>query len=312
MQLDKKIKSIIDKRTSLHLAKLHLVHLKERIVDGHKEKKRLEKILKKEYEDVLKLERLNIGKLFLHILGDKEEQLEIERQEYLQAVLVHKEWLKELKLMQYEKDLLEKQVKSLPAVEKEYTYLLELREQEVLHKVGRNKMQIRTINKQIDDTIELKREIHEAKIVGIKIKRKLEKMIGFLERASNLGDWEYGIYLQIREGQKMVQKAQTVFYKLKPLLFDFKTELEDIYKHRNIRLHDGVDIMEEMANMYYDNLISDWIIHRGIKNALTNIKLLQDRLLRTMQSLQQEEKRANKNMIYLSSRKKALILDGID
>ena len=310
MQLDKKIKSIINKRTSLHLAKLHLVHLQKRLVEGYKEKQRLEKVLEKEYEDVLKLERLSIGQLFQRILGDKEEQMEIERQEYLQAVLVHKEWLKELKLMQYEKKLLTDQVKTLAAVEQEYSYLLELREQEIVTQSGKNKTLMRSYNKQIDGAIELKREIYEAKIVGVKIKKKLEKMVVLLENASDIDDWHSGIFIR-KGGKALVQKAQIVFFKLKPLLFDFRTELEDIYKHRKIRLHDGVDKMEEMANMYYDNLISDWIVHRHIQNALTNIKLLQDRLVRTMQSLQVEEKRANQSITYLNSRKKALILDEI-
>ena len=49
--------------------------------------KKLEKILKKEENDVTKLEKLSLTGLFATILGNKEQKIKKERQEFLAAKL---------------------------------------------------------------------------------------------------------------------------------------------------------------------------------------------------------------------------------
>jgi len=213
--------------------------------------------------------------------------------------------------MQFEKNILSEKVKFLPKVEKEYEALLELRESTILNKTGKNKALIKNVNNQIDDNIHLKREIIEAKIVGAKIKVRIEKMITHLSAAAKRGDWNSSDYVYRGNTKAYVQKAQKLFYEIKPLLFDFITELEDIYKQRKIKLLDGINKMETISNTYYDSLISDWVVQKNIRNALSNMESLQDRVVRTMQSLEIEEKRANSSIEYLSSRKKALLLDSV-
>jgi len=73
MNIENQIKSIINKRTKLYLSKLHLERLHTQLKEVYKEKRRLERVLKKEYDDVVKLERLSVGRLFKKVLGDLEE-----------------------------------------------------------------------------------------------------------------------------------------------------------------------------------------------------------------------------------------------
>ncbi len=64
------------------------------MIDSKAELVRVDNKLEKEYKDIEKLENLSIKGLFYKILGSKEEQIERERQDYLQIVLKQKEILK--------------------------------------------------------------------------------------------------------------------------------------------------------------------------------------------------------------------------
>ncbi len=62
--------------------------------------------MNKEHQDVIKLEKLSKQLLFKTILGNKELQLEIERQEYLQAVLEYNATAYNIDLIKYEQEIL--------------------------------------------------------------------------------------------------------------------------------------------------------------------------------------------------------------
>ena len=311
MNLEKKIKSIISKRTTLHLSQLRLDSLHKRLRKRYIDERRLKKILEKEYKDVVALERKSIGWIFKNVLGDKEQQMEIERQEYLQAVLNHKECLKEIKILEFEIDILTEKVNAMGDVEKEYAILLLTRERQILTGTGKHRAAIKQFDQQADDAFQLKREIFQAKIVGTKIKTRLEKMIIELGKAAELGIWNLKAYNDMKIKTGPVSNAQKLYYEIKPLLLDFKTELEDIYKHRKIKLTAGLENLDDLSNVYYGNLISDWVVQRTIRNALANMESLQDRIIRVLQSLEVEIQRADQTIAYSKERKKALILDGL-
>ncbi len=311
MNLDNRIKSIINKRTTLHLSNLRLESLKERLKQYYIDERRLKRALQKEYDDIVQMERKSIGGIFKKVLKSREEQFEIERQEYLQAVLNHKECLKEIKLLEFEKKILSEKIKKLPEVEREYDNLLKMRENQVLTTTGKHKAAIKQFDRQIDESIELKREIYEAKIVGAKIQVRLNKMIVELNKAAESGIWSIEAYRARGKNKAHVQNAQKLFYEIKSLLLSFKSELRDIYKNRKIRFTAGLKNFDDISKTYYSNLISDWVVQKTIHNALHNMQSLLDRLVRILQALELEEKKADQTIAYAKERKKALLLDGL-
>jgi len=63
-----------------------------------------------EHGDVEELEKMSVKSVFRKILGDKEAQLEKERQEYLHAFMKYEEFKKTLDILEYEKGILQEKV----------------------------------------------------------------------------------------------------------------------------------------------------------------------------------------------------------
>ncbi len=305
--IEQELKDTINAQKSLVLSESHLNRLEGRLLKSQVHLKTLEKILDKEYQDIVDLEKLSIKKIFSSILGDTEEQLEIERQEYLEAILNHKDHLKGIELMEFERDILKEKLKEMPVVERKLERLIKLRESQILQLGGTNHTLLRNMNGQIDDTLRLKREIYEAKIVGTKVKVNLQQMILDLAIAGEREDWN-SEHFDKGNGRGHVNRAQEIFYKVKQLISQFEDELMDIYSHRDIKILRGIDNIDRVMKIYYDNLISDWVVKKRIYNSLHTIESLNDRVLRTLASLEQEERQANQKITYLEKRKKEMLI----
>ena len=307
---EQKIKTTLKEITHLQLTKNHLQKLDTRILEAYQEFAHLENVMEKELNDVEKLQNLTIHQLFSKILGGKEQRLEIERQEYLEAVLNFKDAKKSIELMKFEKEILQEKVLQLPILKKELDALLEKRESEILNFGGLVKNQLKVLNSQLDDNFQLKREIYEAKIVGTKVRVLLESIINNLQEAHDKERFvdEHGNVFRSRTaGKSNVQQAQETFYQLKNESLKFEDELEDIYSHREIKFRDSLQGFHQISKIYYGNLINDWVVSQRIMDALSFVKTFHNRVKRTLLSLDQEEKLANEKTIYLQERKKEII-----
>ena len=311
---EQKIKTILEKITLIKLTKSHLQKLDTRLLEAYKELADLESFMGKELKDVEALQNITIQQLFSKILGNKEQRLEIERQEYLEAVLNYKDAKKSIELMKFEKEVLQDKVTQLPILQKELDLLLDKRESEILNFGGPIINQLKVLNSQIDDTFQLKREIYEAKIVGTKVRILLESIIGNLQEAHDKERFidEHGNPFRSRTaGKSNVQQAQDTFYQLRNESMKFEGELEDIYSHREIKFRVSLQRFQQMSKIYYGNLINDWVVSQRILDALSFIKTFHNRVKRTLLSLDQEEKLANEKTTYLQKRKKELIRESI-
>ena len=70
----------------------------------------LSKVVDKEYLDVTNLEKIASLVLFNKILGDAGKKLEMEREEYLYAVLKYDDLSNKIKILEYEREILEKKI----------------------------------------------------------------------------------------------------------------------------------------------------------------------------------------------------------
>ena len=88
--------------------KVHTAELNSRLAAEQAALDVMEKTLEKEQRDVETLEREGLTTMFRKFLGDREEKLEKEREEYLRASLRYNELYKSVALIRYELDLLSK------------------------------------------------------------------------------------------------------------------------------------------------------------------------------------------------------------
>ncbi len=111
---------------------IRLDNLKRLIVQKNEQIKTLDEQLVKELADIEKLEGRNLYALFQTVLGDKIQQLEKERQEYLNAFLKRKGVLHDLTDLQKEQTLLEQAYSSQFNVEYQLEKLLTQKEKLLL------------------------------------------------------------------------------------------------------------------------------------------------------------------------------------
>lgn len=309
MQQNDQLEQLIGEYRSIILSKNHLAKLKERIVKNEYDLKLLERIMEKEYEDVRSLEKLSVHSLFQSILGNKEERYEIEKQEYLQSVLKHREYAKTLDLMLYEQMVLEGKVANEEKVFNALNELLIKRDQVISAKYLSLRQILRQINQEIDQRLAAQREIHEANIVGTKARSCLNSMIALLTKAHDLEAWGTNpTSTRVQTAvESYVEQSHENSMKLKVLLLELKDEMEDVYASTSIRHYSLIDEFVHFHDIYYDRLVSDWIIRHKILSVVNYLKGVQDNLILTLESLKKLLHTQEKKLAELYQRREEVV-----
>lgn len=305
-------KLLADYQSIIH-AKKHLSNLNQRLEEEEMYLEELHLILEKEYRDVRKLESLSLGSLFHTFLGKREEQYEIEKQEYLHAVLQYNEHKKTVDLLSYEQEVLQEKLQREQEVYQQLTSLLTKRNQLIEQKYAGLKNQIIGIHKQIDEKIGYKQEVQEALSVGQNAAVLIQDMITLVVKTKHKKEWGNASLIDPGNSEfrdyTYIDEAQQISYKVKPLFQQLEDELEDVYKFKSIKRINKVAELKHFNVIYYDYLISDWIIRKQINSTLNYLYGVRDTLQRIEQTLKAQERATEQSIEYLKKRKQEIILD---
>ena len=249
----------------------------------------LVKQVDKESADIETLNKTGVKSLFYKVLGSKEEQLEKERQEYLEANLHYDEARKSLELLEYERNILEEKIKALPVTEHRYQELLKLREEEIIATNPQLAVKIKTIDAQITERQKMIFEVEEALDVGRGAAHLLDRVLNKLNEAVNWGQWD----MAGRRGRmsshmkhRQIDMAKDLAYKAKISLTQFEKELRDIYGPENFGLIVTIPTFSSFTDIFFDNLITDWIVQQKIQNTRSGVVSVKDKTLRLMATLE--------------------------
>jgi len=302
---------ILEQLQSIDRAERQLSKVDERLDAAYKILERLSSIVDKEYADVEKLEKMGIRSVFRKVLGDKEQQLEKERQEYLQAVLKYNEHKKSIELLDFEKNILTEKLKKAGNLKKRKQVLLKQHEAMLIKSNSAAGQEIIAIDKDIRDRFHIKREIHEAVIIGTKVSQMLAQMVNFLKTARNWGNYDMagGGTISTMMKHSNIDKARTLAHKLQHILKQFQDELFDVYDKEQFQISLQIDSFTHFTDIFFDNLITDWIVQKKIRNALNNVLTVEDRVMRIVSSLKKDLEQTDKAITYLEQKKKDVILD---
>jgi len=307
----KQLNKILDKYQDFERIQKHLKNLESDLQKGYKELDKLEKMLEKQGRDVEELERLSLKGIFHKILGSKKEQLDKERQEYLQAALKRNEHKKSVELLEYEKNILVEKLEKLKDIPKQAEQLIKQREHDLMKSGSPVGMRILTISKQIDESRRLKREIVEAVHAGKDAMQILAEMEGYLRNARNWGNWgtgqRRGMNTYVRHSN--IDKARARLHKAQHLLNRFEDELRDVYNPRQLNLSLNLDSFTRFIDIFFDNLISDWIVQQRVRNALSNVQSVRDRVSRLLGTLEMDEGDLKLKVKQLEKEKKQLVMN---
>lgn len=306
-QLDKVLKQYQD----FERVNKHLNDLDKRIAESYKTMDKLERILSKEQNEIEELEKLSLKGIFHKVLGSKDDQLKKERQEYLQAALKRNEHKKSVELLEYERGILENKLEKLKGIEAHAERLIKEREKNLMRTGSPVGQRILTISKTIDESKHLKREIKEALHVGQQAIMVLQEMEGYLRNARNWGNWDMmgGKGMSTYVKHTNIDRARARLHKAQNFLIRFEDELRDVYNPRQMNLTLNLDSFTRFIDIFFDNLISDWIVQQRIRNALSNVIAVKDRVSRLLGTLEMDDKDLGLKIRQLNKEKKKLVVN---
>jgi len=254
-------------------------------------------IMDKELDDLNQMESMSVKAVFYKVLGSKEEQLEKERQDYLQASLKFNEQKDKIELLEFELGVLNKKISSKSQLVNDLVNLKKEREQEIISTNPRKAEQLLTLSRNLDHNILKQREINEAQEAGDKCAQTITEIINELKNAQHWGKWDmYG-----NDGRRAGHMKHTAIDRAKNLanianheLNKFSKELADTGEFAD-GFQITMDYFSSFMDVFFDNLITDWIMQQKIVNSLNMMHSNLDKVQRILISLKHKTESLNKH-----------------
>jgi hypothetical protein len=299
---------------SLALAKKQLDRVQSRIQEAHQQLTKLDQMVDKEYKEYQELENANIRKLFNRVLGKGDDQLEKEKQDYLEAVLNYNQKKKELELMEFEQKILNEKLANEKIINATFDRELKTYSEELIKSNSKTGQLLLDTEKTIRTKLGDLKEIDEALESGKAVLEQLARILQLLNKAGWWGapEWKKGNPLKVA-----ANKIETIdmAVKLIPIanhkLQKFLDELKDIYLDNESKLNYNQTAFSQFSHGFHDALIIDWVLKGKAKNAINTVSSTHDKLEVTLKSLQMRRKNLLSSVMLLQQRKRDVAIKNL-
>lgn len=231
----------------------------------------LRAVLDRERRDVEKLTGLSLVNLFHTMLRSKEEQLELERQQALEAALRLQEAESRSAELEREREELVQALAMLAAADLEHEALLQEKAKRLAVDCDQAAARLDQFNTAIRDKESLLVELREAILAGDAALAPLRRAEESLDKAKGWGTWDMlgggGFSTYIKHSH--VDDARTEVRRAQRALSAFQQELADVGRHSEIRIDIGG--MLSFADYFFDGLIVDWVVQGKISQSLEQV-----------------------------------------
>ena len=230
--------------------------------------KKLASVLEKEHADVKKLEGLSLNGLFHFVLGDKDRQLDKERQEYLYAQLKYDECKHAVSALEREVEDLKSRVAAIGELDAKYEEVVRKKEHLLTQNGGESTKKLTEISEAIADMHSDLKELKEAIDAGTMALRGLDKVISSLRSTHNWGTFDLlgGGMIATAVKHSRINDARDSIHRVQQQLRVFQRELADLGSRTDIEIDIGS--FATFADYVFDGLIVDWIVQSRINKSL--------------------------------------------
>ena len=299
---------------SLELARHELARLEREIPQQRKRVLKLQAQLQQEELDVKRLEGLHVTALFQKLLGDYDSRYELEKQEYLQAALEYNEGVRQLNLLENEADQLHLRLENAEHLGEELRHLSREREAAVRRTHPLLATQLTALHAQEDTLVRERREVYEAIIAGTKVLQLTSSMTEHLEAAAQYEQWSGGPYKRIQEQRqnrrRRVDEAHRESFRIRPALVKFSSELDDV-NQLHLKRRPGATVeFEFFDQLYYDRLITDWVLRQRIDHSLQFLRGIHGDVFRLVEGLKIKQRQSEQQLRYVRERFQKLLEGG--
>ena len=268
------LQASIQKLERINKIEIHIGQLRARLKSEEAALQLMEKTLVKEQRDVEILEKEGLTTMFRKFLGDREEKLEKEREEYLRASLRFNELYKSVELIRFELDLLEKKQEKREATEQKIQELMQSREQEILSFNSDQANELKAIHGQSDKLSKYSIEVEEAYAAGGEALKFVSNTERFLLSAREMSKshFRYGRPPgSARDKFNAIDNARKMAYQSRHALIQFGHELKDVYADYELQFDMTLADFGKFANVFFDNLITDYFVQQKVTQSLVNV-----------------------------------------
>jgi hypothetical protein len=239
----------------------------------------------REKRDVQRLEGLSLGSIFYTVLGDKEQRLDRERQEFLAAKLQRDQCQYAISSLELDLADLKYKLSALGNLDSAYQALLERKEKILLSSENDLSHQLLDItglqaNLQAD-----RKELQEAVGSGQTVLTILDGVINSLNSAEGWGNWDMlggGMLADLAKHSK-IDDARDQVHQAQELLRRFQRELADIQSAESFLI--DISSFDTFVDFFLDSLIVDWIVQSKIHNSLDRTTQVRQRVKAILQGL---------------------------
>ena len=239
----------------------------------------------REKRDVQRLEGLSLGSIFYTVLGDKEQRLDRERQEFLAAKLQRDQCQYAISSLELDLADLKYKLSALGNLDSAYQALLERKEKILLSSENDLSHQLLDItglqaNLQAD-----RKELQEAVGSGQTVLTILDGVINSLNSAEGWGNWDMlggGMLADLAKHSK-IDDARDQVHLAQELLRRFQRELADIQSAESFLI--DISSFDTFVDFFLDSLIVDWIVQSKIHNSLERTTQVRQRVKAILQGL---------------------------
>ncbi len=238
----------------------------------------LKEILKKELEDVQKLEGNGLTAMFYSFLGNKVEKLDKERQEYLSARLKYENAKNELEILENDILKLESQMHNLGIPETDYKNRLDKKSRKLKESRDETFLKYESL---LETNFSRKKEINDAIEAGEMALKGLRYAIQSLRKAQGWGtvDMLGGGLITTAIKHSNIDEAKQLIHDVQVWLNKFRRELSDIQMEGSGELIIELDSFTTFADYFFDNLIFDWVVQSKINRSLEGCETVCNQVL---------------------------------
>ncbi len=308
------LKRVLEEKRSLEKAQKRLAFLNDEILRVNRQLEKLARLVDQEYEEVEKLEGARLKAFIQKLKGEREELLEKEKQEYLDAVLQYNQAVKELELMEFERKVLLDKLLKRPEVEAKFKNELKKYEAQLQASDSRLGKELRNIDEKIL-AIHLKnKEYEEATHQGHNCLQTFWLIEQHLSKDFRTDDqpdhsfippgWnpiEY--FSQIGRLEKARQKLPLAAKQLKL----FIEELGDVYSRPEVFLGIKVKDFQRFSDYFFESYIADWKFRDRIAQLYKEITRIIKIMESTLNILKKEIAKGTEEIERLEDQKFSLI-----
>lgn len=247
----------------------------------------LEERLQQEAVDVERLEGKGLVWLFHSILGDRESQLEQERQELLAVKLHYDAASVAVVGLEAEVTDLQAQLGELADPAGYYESLLERKAEAILEVGDPRAGRLLELAEQWASTRSELRELEEAIQAGQPVLEGLQETASRLKSAKNWGVWDVvgGGLIATAAKHSKIDEARRLIHQVQEHVQRFGRELADV----DVEAVAGIEISSfaTFADYVLDGLITDWVVQARINRSLQAVVEMAERVSAVIRGLEQ-------------------------